>query len=98
MFPRGPIRKVWAATTAVQLISAAAAVSVAATDTAENPVLQWNSALLEAVRTGPLGPPMVARALAIAHTCGYDAWAAYDDTAAGTQLGGALRRPAGERT
>jgi hypothetical protein len=28
----------------------------------------------------------------------YDAWAAYDDSAIGTQLGGALRRPASERT
>ena len=28
----------------------------------------------------------------------YDAWAAYDDRAVGTQLGGALRRPASERT
>jgi hypothetical protein len=28
----------------------------------------------------------------------YDAWAAYDERAVGTQLGGALRRPASERT
>jgi hypothetical protein len=28
----------------------------------------------------------------------YDAWSAYDDRAVGTQLGGALRRPARERT
>jgi hypothetical protein len=41
---------------------------------------------------------MVARALAIVHTCAYDAWAAYDDRAIGTQLGGALRRPPAERT
>ena len=41
---------------------------------------------------------MVARALAITHTCMYDAWAAYDDRAVGTQLAGALRRPASERT
>jgi hypothetical protein len=32
------------------------------------------------------------------HTCIYDAWAAYDERAVGTQLGGALRRPASERT
>jgi hypothetical protein len=36
---------------------------------------------------------MVARALAIVHTCAYDAWAAYDPVAVGTRLGGALRRP-----
>jgi hypothetical protein len=41
---------------------------------------------------------MVARALAIAHTCIYDAWAAYDHKAAGTRLGGSLRRPPPERT
>jgi hypothetical protein len=36
---------------------------------------------------------MVSRALAIADTCMYDAWAAYDDKAVGTQVSGALRRP-----
>ena len=41
---------------------------------------------------------MAARALAIAHTCIYDAWAAYDNKAVGTRLGGSLRRPAKERT
>jgi hypothetical protein len=41
---------------------------------------------------------MVARALAVVHTCMYDAWAAYDDRAVGTQLSGALRRQAAERT
>src|SRR5262249_28672954 len=50
------------------------------------------------------GPPMVARALAIAHTCMYDAWAAYDDVAVGTTDTapipgpGSRRRPAAERT
>jgi hypothetical protein len=41
---------------------------------------------------------MVSRALAIVHTCMYDAWAAYDEQAVGTQLRGALRRPAEEQT
>jgi hypothetical protein len=63
----------------------------------ENVVLRWNEALLQAVRESRLGPPMVARALAIAHTCMFDAWAAYDGVAAGTQLGDRLRRPANER-
>jgi hypothetical protein len=63
----------------------------------ENVVVQWNEALLQAVRDSKLGPPMVARALAIAHTCAYDAWAAYDRIAVGTRLGGTLRRPARER-
>jgi hypothetical protein len=41
---------------------------------------------------------MVARALAILHTCIYEAWAAYDSAAFGTRLGGFLRRPAAEHT
>jgi hypothetical protein len=41
---------------------------------------------------------MVSRALAIVHTCVFDAWAAYDRAAAGTRLGGSLRRPARERS
>jgi hypothetical protein len=61
-------------------------------------VVRWNEALLQGVRGSGLGPPMVARALAIAHTCVYDAWAAYDDRAVGTRLGGLLRRPPAERT
>ncbi len=60
--------------------------------------VRWNGVLLESVRNSRLGPPMVARALAVVHTCGFDAWAAYDDVALGTQLGGSLRRPAAERT
>jgi hypothetical protein len=61
-------------------------------------VVKWNEALLEAVRRSRLGPPMVARALAIAHSCMYDAWAAYDERAVGTALGGLLRQPARSRT
>jgi hypothetical protein len=41
---------------------------------------------------------MVARALAIVHTCIYDAWAAYDSKAVGTQLGGSLRQPSSQRS
>ena len=62
-----------------------------------NVVLRWNQALLQGVRESKLGPPMVARALAIAHTCAYDAWAAYDGSAVGTRFGDRLRRPARER-
>jgi len=61
-------------------------------------VVSWNAAALEGVRDSRLGPPMVARALAIVHTCMYDAWAAYDRSAVGTQFGGQLRRPPGQRT
>ncbi len=61
-------------------------------------VVLWNAAALEAIRSTHPGPPMVARALAIVHTCIYDAWAAYDSEAVGTLLGGDLRRPVDERT
>jgi hypothetical protein len=61
-------------------------------------VVRWNDAALQGVRESKLGPPMVARGLAIVHTAAYDAWAAYDREAVGTRLGGALRRPPAERT
>jgi hypothetical protein len=61
-------------------------------------VLAWNDVALEAVRQSRSAPPMVARALAIVHTCMYDAWAAYDRTAVATELGDSLRRPPQERT
>jgi hypothetical protein len=53
---------------------------------------------LQAIRDTKPGPPMVARAIAIVHTCIYDAWAAYHSVAVGTRLGGSLRRPAAEHT
>lgn len=43
-------------------------------------------------------PTVISREMAIAMTAMYDAWAAYDETAVGTRLGGKLRRPAAERT
>ena len=63
-----------------------------------NVVIEWNAAFLQGVRDAKLGPPMVARALAIGHTCIYDAWAAYDRKAVGTRLGGTLRQPLAKRT
>lgn len=62
-----------------------------------NPVVVWNKAALEEVRRGRLGPPVVARALAVAHTCIFDAWVPYDGVAMAHTL--ALpRRPQSERT
>jgi hypothetical protein len=63
-----------------------------------NIVIQWDNAALQGVRDTKMGPPMVARALAIVHTCMYDAWGAYDDRARGTQLGAKLRQPHHMRT
>ena len=72
--------------------------TVASAQPRSNVVIQWNQAVLQGVRDGTLGPPMVARALAIVHTCMYDAWAAYDRRAVGTQLGGSLRARPSSRT
>jgi hypothetical protein len=79
----------------VSLVLSGASTTILATDAL---VVQWNDVLLQSVRLSRLGPPMVARAIGIVHTCGFDAWAAYDDVAVGTRLGGSLRRPAAERT
>jgi hypothetical protein len=64
---------------------------VAPTEGRPTTVIQWNNATLQGIRDAKLGAPVVARALAIVHTCMYDAWAAYDEHAVGTQLRGALR-------
>jgi hypothetical protein len=64
----------------------------------DNSVVQWNQALLEAVRNTRLAPPMTARAIAVTHTCMYDAWAAYDSVADGVHWPTSLRQPAGEHT
>jgi len=63
---------------------------------------RWLEVLLEASgrdadRNSPR-PTILSRTMAIVLTSMYDAWAAYDDVAVGTRLGGKLRRPAGERT
>ncbi len=63
-----------------------------------NVVLQWSDALLSAVQTTRPSPPVASRQFAVVHTAIYDAWAAYDSAAVGTQLGGSLRRPVAERT
>src|SRR5581483_1118019 len=44
----------------------------------DNAVIEWSQAALQGIRDTHLGAPMMARALAILHTCMYDAWAAYD--------------------
>lgn len=64
---------------------------------ADSTVVTWNNALLEAVRSYNPGPTITSRALAITHTCMYDAWAAYDGRAKGS-IGVDLLRPAGSRS
>ncbi|MDQ3876355.1 MAG: vanadium-dependent haloperoxidase [Actinomycetota bacterium] len=77
---------------------ARAALPLASRGRSDSVVIQWNEALLQAVRESKLGPPMVARALAVAHSCMYDAWAAYDRVAVGTRFAGALRQSPAKRT
>ena len=75
---------------------------VCATSAPGSVVSDWNAAALAEVRVSKSlrnGPPIVARALAIAHTCMYDAWAAYDATAVGTtDTAGSRRRSEDQRT
>ena len=68
-------------------------VSDAVASPATDAEVKWDNAAMQGVRDAKMGAPMAARALAIVHTCMYDAWAAYDGRAVGTQLSGALRRP-----
>jgi hypothetical protein len=63
-----------------------------------NVAVRWNETLLQAVRNTGFAPMFTARALGIVHTSMYDAWAAYDPVAVGTQYGGTLRRPEAEHT
>jgi hypothetical protein len=60
-------------------------------------VSDWNKVALAEVRLAKQGPPIVARSLAIAHTCMYDAWASYSDKALGAVVGDTMRRPSGQR-
>ncbi|HET7452734.1 MAG TPA: vanadium-dependent haloperoxidase [Thermoanaerobaculia bacterium] len=64
----------------------------------DDAVLLWNQALLQAVRDTKPGPTVVARAVAVAHTCMYDAWSAYDPVAVPTRFHPRWRRPSAERT
>jgi hypothetical protein len=61
-------------------------------------VLGWNQLALQAVRNAQLGPLQATHALAVLHTCMYNAWAAYDDRARQTAHGVAVRLPRPERS
>src|SRR5438270_9483317 len=57
-----------------------------------NAVIQWNNAGLQAIRDISPGPTIASRALAIMHTCMYDAWATYDPRANPTRPNGIPRQ------
>ena len=81
------------ASAAVLAIVSAGMPAAAASQTV---VAQWNGALLQAVASTRAAPTITARALAIAHTCMYDGWAAFDAEADGVHWPFDLRRPPGE--
>jgi hypothetical protein len=83
-------------TAVLSIVTLVVSSTVAAAE--DNVVLRWNTALLRAVRTVRSSPPVAARALAIVHTCMYDAWAAYDPVAVGTVREATLRQPPSQRT
>ena len=53
----------------------------------------WDRAVQKAVINTAPGPTIASRAYSMLHTAIFDAWAAYDLTAVGTQLGDDLQRP-----
>jgi hypothetical protein len=56
----------------------------------DNVILLWDEELLQAIRANPAGtgPTITARALGVAPTSMFDAWAAYGARAIGTRYGG----------
>jgi hypothetical protein len=91
-------RRSIAVVVALALLAVGLGVSPARADADLNPVVRWDRILLDTLRDTRAAPTVAARALAILHTCIYDAWAAYDPVAEGTRLGATLRRPPEERT
>ena len=79
-------------------IAGSASAAVPGEQPGDDAVLLWNEALLQAVRDTKPGPTIVARSIAVTHTCIFDAWAAYDAAAVPTQAHRAWRRPEAERS
>jgi hypothetical protein len=63
-----------------------------------DPVIFWNKVCLVIISGTKSAPPVSARALAILHTCIYDAWTVYDPVAISTIFGDLDRRPKSEHT
>jgi hypothetical protein len=61
-------------------------------------VVRWNAMGLAAVKQSTMGPPMIARAMAVLHTAIYDAWAAHTQRSLATRSGNELRQPTSEQT
>ncbi len=65
-------------------------------DGTANVAVQWNDACVTAIKNTSTPPTVASRALAMVHTAMYDAWAAYDATAAGTLLDSPRKQGAGK--
>jgi hypothetical protein len=76
----------------------ALAAALVAAQPGDNAVLVWDEAILQGIRDTKPGPTIAARALAIAHTAMFDAWAAYDARAVPTRPHRGWRRPSPEAT
>src|SRR5947209_9185108 len=59
--------------------------------TAQTPVATWDTTVIQTIANAQMGPTASARALAIVHTCMYDAWTTYDPLAVPTQANGILK-------
>src|SRR5690348_16573567 len=59
-----------------------------------NAAIQWNNAALQAIRDTNPGPTIASRALAIMHTCMYDAWTTYTQISNPTRPNGIRRQKA----
>src|SRR5688572_33424886 len=68
----------------------------------QNHAYQWLNIMQEVaardVERSGARPPVLSRQMMIWAVSMFDAWAAYDDKAVGSRLGGSLRRPPAERT
>lgn len=91
-------RTIFSATFLVTLILSFLSAGSAQTADQGNVVLRWNQAALDSIAATRTTPAIAARAFAILHTCIFDAWSAYDNTAKATRLNSGLRRPISEHT
>ncbi len=64
------------------------AMASAAAPIQDHLVVRWNAQLLAAIKDAKPSPPVVSRMLAVAHTCMYDAWTAFDARAVGVHFNG----------
>lgn len=71
---------------------------VTVNDSSPTPSVLWDQAVQQAIINTAPGPTIASRAYGMVHTAMFDAWAAYDPVAVGTQLEDTLQRPLSENT